>query len=631
MEDDLRRSQIITINGIGSLFVTKFGIGIIGAGLDYWFSKKEGENIDLDEYIIKDEWRLARTCNVRHFKIPPDFRPPTIFSRETVNINIKLPYLRFPTWHFCQNRKCANMRQFSPTTSDMYLRCHKCNGIMVQVPLISMCPDGHLDEFPYREWIERSCHKEDPERKKSHNMIKFIHTGGEGVSGYMIKCECGAFRSLNGSLGELDIDCRGKEFWNHDHKENKECTNKNKLHGTLRGATNLYYSNVRSSIFIPRGGPKLNDDIVQDFRIPLIRKSIEIMYQTLKTEGKKLKAVHLKQNDNVRETFVDYKNEDIDNVIESEFAEESQDSNDDNYDSSSFKFAEYNFIKEKNDKIVDYEASEEILDGKKLINEPINKYFDQIKLIKKLRETRALIGFSRVIPRNVDLEDSKRLLWKDKSKINEWLPAVKVYGEGIFLKFNETKIKDWEKNQSVLSRINKMRNNHKNALEKDMRDVNEEKIDSFINPRYVLIHTFSHLLINKLSYYAGYSETALKERIYASLDNNNNMSGLLIYTADGDSDGTMGGLVKLGRVNHISSIIEEALNDAKWCTIDPICMEAGSDNTPGQGTHSVNLAACHNCCHIPETACENFNSFLDRGIICGSFDNPEIGYFDCIK
>ena len=136
------------------------------------------------------------------------------------------------------------------------------------------------------------------------------------------------------------------------------------------------------------------------------------MYQTLKTEGKKLKAVHLKQNDNVRETFVDYKNEDIDNVIESEFAEESQDSNDDNYDSSSFKFAEYNFIKEKNDKIVDYEASEEILDGKKLINEPINKYFDQIKLIKKLRETRALIVFSRVIPRNVDLEDSKRLLWK---------------------------------------------------------------------------------------------------------------------------------------------------------------------------------------------------------------------------
>jgi hypothetical protein len=37
----------------------------------------------------------------------------------------------------------------------------------------------------------------------------------------------------------------------------------------------------------------------------------------------------------------------------------------------------------------------------------------------------------------------------------------------------------------------------------------------------------------------------------------------------------------------------------------------------GQGPDALNLAACHNCAIIPETACEHFNRFLDRGLVIG--------------
>jgi hypothetical protein len=39
------------------------------------------------------------------------------------------------------------------------------------------------------------------------------------------------------------------------------------------------------------------------------------------------------------------------------------------------------------------------------------------------------------------------------------------------------------------------------------------------------------------------------------------------------------------------------------------------------------LAACHGCALLPETSCEEFNRFLDRGLVIGTFDKPDLGYF----
>ena len=131
--------------------------------------------------------------------------------------------------------------------------------------------------------------------------------------------------------------------------------------------------------------------------------------------------------------------------------------------------------------------------------------------------------------------------------------------------------------------------------------------------------------MNQLTFECGYSSAALRERLFISSNPDFPMSGVLIYTADGDSEGTMGGLVRMGKPGYLEPVIQKALMSAKWCSADPICMEMG--RLKGQGPDSCNLAACHNCALVPETACEEFNRFLDRGLLVGSVDNPTLGFF----
>jgi hypothetical protein len=100
------------------------------------------------------------------------------------------------------------------------------------------------------------------------------------------------------------------------------------------------------------------------------------------------------------------------------------------------------------------------------------------------------------------------------------------------------------------------------------------------------------------------------------------MSGILIYTASGDSEGSLGRLVRQGNPGSLENIATAALYSAQWCSSDPICMES-----QGQGPDSCNLAACHSCCLLPETSCEHGNRLLDRALIIGTLDKVEVGCF----
>jgi Domain of unknown function (DUF1998) len=101
-----------------------------------------------------------------------------------------------------------------------------------------------------------------------------------------------------------------------------------------------------------------------------------------------------------------------------------------------------------------------------------------------------------------------------------------------------------------------------------------------------MIHTMGHLLINELIFTCGYSSASLRERLYVSETAGRDMAGLLVYTAAGDSEGTMGGLVRIARKDNLRQITIAALYDARWCSADPVCMEVGEE---GQ---------------VPETSCE---------------------------
>lgn len=144
-----------------------------------------------------------------------------------------------------------------------------------------------------------------------------------------------------------------------------------------------------------------------------------------------------------------------------------------------------------------------------------------------------------------------------------------------------------------------------------------------ISPKFILLHTLSHLLIRQLSFECGYSITNLSERIYcADESEGKQMAGIFIYTASGDSEGTLGGLVRQGRPDAFPRVFRKAIAGAKACSNDPVCILS-----QGQGLETLNLAACHTCVLLPETCCEERNGFLDRGMLIGTFEDRGIGFY----
>ena len=118
-----------------------------------------------------------------------------------------------------------------------------------------------------------------------------------------------------------------------------------------------------------------------------------------------------------------------------------------------------------------------------------------------------------------------------------------------------------------------------------------------------------------MAYASGYSSASLQERIYANSDRPDRTAGILIYTAAGDAQGTLGGLVRLGEAEKLVPLLIAALDDADYCSNDPVCIE--SDR---QGTGSLNLSACHGCALVSETSRETSNRLLDRQLVLGGRD-----------
>jgi hypothetical protein len=205
---------------------------------------------------------------------------------------------------------------------------------------------------------------------------------------------------------------------------------------------------------------------------------------------------------------------------------------------------------------------------------------------------------------------------------DRWLPAIEVFGEGIYIELKEQRLTQWQAQHQewLQERLTDQFVNRLAAVFQTLPPLGAA--NRIWASRYLLVHTFTHVLINQLVFECGYSTAALRERLYVSADPAAPMAGLLVYTAAGDSEGTLGGLVRLGRPERLSLVVRRALSRASWCSADPVC----SENLGGQGSRLANLASCHACTLLPETACETVNQGLDRGMIVGTPDNREPGW-----
>lgn len=623
---NIRRAQLVAPFGVGAMTVLSDGTGVVSAGLDHWFERADGnaEGIDEEEFRV-DEWRLQAALGVEGFRTPPDWRWNKFGSSEEIdNLRLAVPFLRFPTWHFC--RYCKRLIQLTLDYRE-YPRCKSCGKDgkkgpgLAQVPFVAVCDYGHLQDFPFVEWVHRTA------KPSCKGPLTLTGTGAASLAAQVVECmSCKKSRNmsritegrpesearrassyLTENLADDDFPCVGISAW-HGTLTSSACGQP--LRGSLRAAANVYYALVRSAIFLPRE-QDVDPQLVEILTKAPLGPTMKLLAD-LDLEGEALVDGLLRHQagktllapfgrEQVRQAVAMLRNEDG-SEIPTTFSEE--------WDEAAFRAPEYRALAKVQDT-----PELKVRESAEAYAGVTGSHLDGLRLIERLRETRALYGFNRI---NADgkygLTDRKQLL-RAKASSKDWLPAYVVHGEGLLIGFNQDRLTAWESLPSVIGRVDRLANLYETA--RRQRSLRERTVTA----RFVLVHTFAHLLMNRLTFDCGYSSASLRERLFVADD----MAAVLIYTAAGDSEGTMGGLVRMGRPGILEPVIDQALRESAWCSSDPICMECGDQG--GQGPDSCNLAACHSCALVPETACEEFNRFLDRGLLAGTLLDPGVGFF----
>jgi hypothetical protein len=435
-------------------------------------------------------------------------------------------------------------------------------------------------------------------------------TPSAGLAGVVVGCvKCKSSRSMAGAF-QKDIlnrifasGCPGERPWLGPQGV-EEC--RNKIPQTIqRGASNAYFAKVVSSILIP----PYSAQVQQILDRPDIWAEIESL-PTVDGSFEPFLRIKAKNHGVDPDAFIRAVRErrKADKDAQSPESEVIQTAERYRYD----EYKAYGGPRPPKLERHDFDTEEM----------PLSRYpawfgklFEKVVLIKKLRETRVLTGFSRLVPPEALDGPPASLSLRPK----RWLPGFSVRGEGIFLQFSRAALAKWAARQDVEERTLVLQD-RLNKLRSD-RNIDPRNI----TPELVLIHTFSHLVIRQLAFECGYDSSSIRERIYSSTSAEAPMSGLLLYTASGDSEGTLGGLVRQGEPKNLDNTVKEALANASICSSDPLCIES-----QGQGTFSLNLAACHTCGLLPETSCEEGNLLLDRVMAIGTPNDTDIGYFGAV-
>lgn len=646
----LRRADLVTNAGVGAMFTTPERISLITAGLDHWFERESTNSksgIDVFEYRV-EEWRLQRSLGVSHFRLPPDYRPSWQFGGTEKNLELTIPALRFPCWYVCRNLRCRTLVRLPLTVSNNQM-CPACHATgkrsrLGQVDFVAICPSGHLRDFPWYSWCHKTMDDPDPAPVSlpCGGKMSFKSLGGASLASQRVRCTCGAHRNLSRITfgdsttsvlsGEMvprqsaDFLCDGQMPWNGTddqgrvRRSNLGCGKP--LVGALRTASNVYYSIVRSAIYLPRSTSKAPRELIMLLEEPMPSQMINLYMAPETNDLDGLATLLRNVIGAAADDFTDQQFKNAINVFTNRVDPDTPAlpivATDDA--ATAFRRAEFGVLREPQDADELRIRKADVADYGPLIQ----ANFERIMLVDSLRETRAFVGFSRLqssVGAN-GLDPRSALRYGSTEAPNDWLPAYVVHGEGIYLELDRNRVREWENRASVIDRAAQILRNYEASRSKNKTNA---ELGVTLTPRFLLLHALAHALLNKMTFDAGYSTAALRERIFASDDPSAPMAGLLIYTAAGDAEGTMGGLVRLGKPDMLRSTITRAIDTARWCSADPVCMEISHHG--GQGPGACNLAACHGCSLVAETACEHFNRFLDRGVLIGDPEVPDLAFF----
>jgi hypothetical protein len=588
----VRRSQVITTWGPGALIDLPRHAGIVG-GLETWPSVGDLEEI-VDQRLTRKLALMTGLPDPRLYSPPPDATAPGERKRG-------IGVWRFPEWFLVQERaaddaQVRSRRLIRRSQLDDRGRFDRCD--VVPTRFVRACPRGHIDDLSWRRFVHGGG---DPCMRQL--WLDERGTGGD-LADLTVRCECGKSAPLQ-KAAEFEKHalgtCRGLRPWLGRESE-EECDLPNRL--LIRTATNAYFPQVLSALSLPDHRDALQQVVAE-------------LWDDLSIVDEAADLALLKKKPRVAAKLAGLAAGDVLEAIGREKLGGSAE--------RPVKQVELDAVLAVSEGYGDDVPIDQDFHARRLPEavwrrSALSEGIAAVIQLHRLREVLALTGFTRfeAVTPDIDGEYESDVERADLAEDPRWFPAVENRGEGIFVLLDAGSVRDWLVRPAVRRRLDQLAAGH--VAWAARRTVQRE----FPGGPYVLLHTFSHLLLQSLSMRCGYPASSIRERVY--IDREGQRYGLMLYTASPDAEGTLGGLVQQAR--DIEQHLAVALRAGGLCSNDPICAQ----HAPAEGYEGRHLhgAACHGCALIAETSCEMRNDHLDRALVVPTLAVSDAAFFPSV-
>lgn len=599
----VRQSQVVTSYGPGAM-IDLTSHGVIVGGLEGWGDpvKDSFQPIHEERLIARLQQKL-KLPSLRLYA-PPVEVDPDAKTRKGIKVWL------FPEWFVAQYEeswgdglRARPMVHVRGLVSGQYQH----PGVKKKFPVVPMrfvqaCVRGHISDIDWYFFVHGA-------EDRCKRPLWLVERGTSGdLADTFIRCECRKSRSLAtatklseeaSSLGR----CRGRRPWLGNASEEKcggelDKPEMNRL--LVRHASNAYFPQVARAISIPD-------------RDAALRKAVDAVWedflQYVQDVGELPKE---RRRAKVAAALEGFSDEDVFEEIQRR------------------KGATGGV--DKSPKQVEIEAllaspvevGEDVPEGDFFArtvplpagDAPWLDAVERVVLVHRLREVAVQVGFTRFEAPQPDVDGDLTLDVQTAALAREvtWLPATEIHGEGVLIAFKRERFKDWLDRPAVKRRLDELIAGH----DARFKDAGKQK-PGFPGGVYVLLHSLAHLLITAVALECGYAASSIRERVYVTQGG----CGILLYTGTPDSEGTLGGLVQVGR--RIDHYLRAALDLGALCSNDPVCAQHRPDNVNEE--RFLHGAACHGCLLIAETSCERRNEYLDRALVVATVCDQGAEFF----
>jgi hypothetical protein len=422
---ELRPSQVLTTFGIGAI-IDLPNISVMVMGLEDWPLQ---DTVEIGEERLLASVREAlgwQVQTLRSAPVPPDISPGNPFAAPSL---VGIPVAPFPRWMVCPHcRRLASLssglfKLETPYRTDqiryVHANCTRQGRPPTVIParFIVACTHGHFDDFPWREFVHRG------QTHCTGGLKLFELTATGEAAGIEVRCDggtCGASRRMSDAFKTdphpLPV-CRGRRPQLRDF-DDRGCHEADgrvvRMTAMLQGASNGWFPLTLSALAIPQASSKLAQLVEEHWTV------LEKVQNAQNIELLQHVTPQLRD-------LAEYTPVQIWEAVQAKKATAPHE----NTETNDLKTPEWHVF-------TDPLAAKKSRDFQlRVVPSPARyaMFFEKIVLAERLREVRALVGFTRIESPS-DYDNLAAFPASQRAKISRnpptWVPASETRGEGIF-------------------------------------------------------------------------------------------------------------------------------------------------------------------------------------------------------